>query len=250
MSRPRIGLNCDVTSTDPGAEALKLGWLYVEAVLRAGGAPAPLPPVLDEKLGADEELLADALRFIDGLVLIGGRDYDPALYGQPRASATRVVAERRGAYDVALARGALAAGVPTLGVCGGAQLINIALGGTLIQHIPDEVGDRVAHQAEGAVETFHEVEAAGDSRLAAIVGAARVEVNSSHHQAIERVGEGLRVVARAPDGVVEAVEGTGSGFVLGVQWHPERLPNRAEHQALFRALIAAAGRRSAESRPR
>jgi putative glutamine amidotransferase len=236
MSRPRIGLNCDVAA-DSGGEALKLGWPYVEAVLRAGGAPVLLPPV------ADEELLADALRVIDGLVLAGGRDYDPALYGQVRHPATRLVEERRGSFDIALARNALASGVPTLGVCGGTQLINIALGGSLLQHIPEQIGAEVAHTTVGDVKAFHLVEAADDSRLAGIVGAQRLEVNSTHHQAIDRVGRGLRVVARAPDGVVEGVEGTGDAFVLGLQWHPERMLDRPEQVALFRALVAAAQHR-------
>lgn len=233
MSRPRIGLNCDV-ATRGGKERVTVPSVYTHAVARAGGLPVLLPPVAGE--GAVEGLLAIA----DGLVLIGGADYAPELYGREAHPKTKLVARRRMAFDVALARAAAASGVPTLGVCGGAQLLNVALGGTLIQHIPDEVAGALVHTRSGDDERFHPVEVEAGSRLAAVVGEGALEVNTSHHQAIEAPAPGLRVVARAPDGVIEAVEGAEGAFLLGVQWHPERLAGRPEHLALFGALVTAA----------
>jgi putative glutamine amidotransferase len=235
MSRPRIGVNCDVGTDSQKREVLKLLWPYADAVLRAGGLPLILAPQ------AEEAVAEASLDAVDGLLLTGGRDYAPSVYGQEPHEATRCVAARRGEWDLLLARRALERGVPVLGVCGGAQLINIALGGTLVQHVPDVFGDGVCHSPQAGARAFHMVEAEAGSRLAGIVGATRFEVNSSHHQAADRVGAGLRLAARAPDGVPEALEAMGEGFVLAVQWHPERLLDRPEHLALFRALVDAAG---------
>lgn len=237
MSKPRIGLNCDLAPVG-GTEAAKVNWNYVACVIAAGGLPILLAPVD----AADVAALLDAL---DGLVLTGGRDYDPAAYGQARHPATQLIDPRRHEFDLALARTALARGMPVLGICAGAQLLNIALGGTLVQHIPDAFGAAVNHQWGGGEEPFHDIEVAPGSRLAAIVGNGRLSVNSSHHQAVDAVGRGLHIVARAPDGVPEAIEGQGEedGFTLGVQWHPERMPARPDQMALFRALAAAAQRK-------
>ena len=226
MRRPRIGLNCDLK-----ADVAQLNLAYAEAVLRGGGLPLGLVPL-------GEGLIEEALSSLDGLLLTGGRDYDPALYGQPQHDETQVLDPRRVAFDMALARSAIARGVPTLGVCGGAQLLNIAAGGTLLQHVPDRAGAAIAHRGP----VLHEAAVAPGSRLAAILGAGAIEVNSSHHQAVDEPGRGLRIVAHAPDGIVEAVEGTGEAFLLGVQWHPERLLERERHVALFRALVEAARR--------
>lgn len=232
MSRPRIGLNCDLATT-AGTEVAKVNWNYVASVADAGGLPVLFAPV-------DEDGVAALVDVVDGLVLTGGRDYDPASYGEPRHPATQLLDPRRTAFDLALARAARARGLPILGICGGAQLINIACGGTLLQHIPDAFGTAINHQWGDGDEPFHDVEVVPDSRLAGIVGGGRLRVNSSHHQAVGRVGQGLRVVARAPDGTVEAIEGTGEPFLLGVQWHPERMRTRPDQMALFRALVEAA----------
>ncbi|HPD14049.1 MAG TPA: gamma-glutamyl-gamma-aminobutyrate hydrolase family protein [Planctomycetota bacterium] len=234
MTHPRIGLNCDISAAH-GTEVAKVNWAYVSGVVAAGGVPVLLAPV-------DEMRIASMLDVLDGLVLTGGRDYDPAGYGRPRDEKCVLLDPRRDRFDRRLVLAALARGIPTLGICGGAQLINIAKGGTLYQHIPDRFGAAIRHEWSGGEEPFHEVEVEEGSRLASIVGAGRLEVNSSHHQAVELVGEGLRVVARSADGVVEAIEGVGEPFLLGVQWHPERLPHRPVHQALFRTLVEVARR--------
>lgn len=234
MSRPRIGVNCDVCLRESGEEALRLNWPYAEGILRAGGLPMPLSPV------DDPALLAEQLDALDGLLLTGGSDYDPALYGQQPHEATTLLRPRRSRYDIELARAALARGLPTLGICGGAQLINIALGGTLLQDIPSQRPDAMRHTRSPDGETFHDVHLAPDTRLAAIVGSGELEANSSHHQAIDEVAPGLRVVARAADGIIEAAEGTEGAFLLAVQWHPERLLERPRHLALFQALVGAA----------
>ncbi len=238
MSQPRIGLNCDLT-TASGTEIAKVNWNYIASVLDAGGLPLLLVPV-------EESCIGSLLDGLDGLVLTGGRDYDPAAYGEPRHPATQLLDPRRTAFDLALARAALVRRLPILGICGGAQLLNIALGGTLVQHVPDAFGSAINHTWGGGDEPFHDVEVAADSRLAGILrpwlrtGGGRLRVNSSHHQAVGRLGEGLHIVAHAPDGVPEAIEGAGDAFLLGVQWHPERLRTRPDQMALFRALIAAA----------
>ncbi len=233
MTPPRIGLNCDIALV-AGIEIAKVNWNYVGSVLDAGGLPILLPPV--------EESVPEVLKTVEGLVLTGGRDYDPAAYGEARRAETQLLDPRRTAGDLALARAALARGMPVLGICGGAQLINIALGGTLVQHVPDTVGTAVTHGWADGPEPFHDVEVVEDSVLAGVLGSRRLRVNSSHHQAVAKLGEGLRVVARATDGIVEAVEGAGPGFVLGVQWHPERMRARPDQAALFRALIDACAR--------
>lgn len=234
MTRPRIGVNCDVVNDGAPDEKLCLNWSYADAVLRAGGRPVLLAPV------DDQGLVAEQLDGLDGLLLTGGRDYDPAFYGQEPHPKTRLLPPRRVAYDLALATAALGRGMPTLGVCGGAQLVNIALGGTLIQHIPSQVPGAVRHARAPGGRTLHTVNVEADSRLAGIVGPGELETNSSHHQAIDEAAAGLRIVARASDGVVEAAEGTGEPFLLAVQWHPERLLERPRHAALFRALVDAA----------
>ncbi|NQT54426.1 gamma-glutamyl-gamma-aminobutyrate hydrolase family protein [bacterium] len=233
MSRPRIGVNCDVIVRDSGEDALRLNWPYAEGVVRAGGLPVPLAPV------QDEALLSQQLDAIDGLLLTGGDDYDPALYGQEKHQATRLLHPLRSHYDLPLARAALERRLPILAICGGMQLVNIALGGTLAQHIPDHVPGALMHAQSPDGPTLHSVTVEPGSRLAAIVGEGRLETNSSHHQAVDSVAPAVRVVARADDGIVEALEGTGDAFLVAVQWHPERLLERPPHLALFQALVAA-----------
>jgi putative glutamine amidotransferase len=188
--------------------------------------PVVLPPVGLEHVAA----LLD--RF-DGIVLSGGPDLDPAGYGdRTRHPELGPTAPTLDAFELALARAALERGTPLVAVCRGAQALNVACGGTLYQHVP---GHR---QSQIASAPSHAIQISARSRLAAILGSRTVEVNSFHHQAVKRIGAGLRVVARADDGTVEAIEGP--GFVVGVQWHAETM---AAHLPLFEALVQAASQK-------
>jgi gamma-glutamyl-gamma-aminobutyrate hydrolase PuuD len=229
---PVIGLNCDIRRLIRSGDAAAIGLPYVRAVALAGGVPLVLPPQ------TDRAALGAALARLDGLVLIGGLDLPPRWYGQKRHPRTRLADLRRLAGDRLLIDLALAGGRPLLTICLGTQLLNVALGGDLIQDIPSQVPGALRHAPR---ETLHPVRVAPGTRLAGILGREELEVNSSHHQAIGRLGAGLRAVAWAHDGIIEAVEGRDDRFLLGLQWHPERLADRPEHLALFRALVQAAG---------
>jgi len=193
---------------------------YLDAVRRAGGMPVALAP--EELSAADVEALCAR---IDALLLIGGADLDPASYGAAPTARTELITPLRDAFELALARAALADDLPVLGICRGLQILNAASGGSLHHHLLDE--DFAEHRplpgslGEG---TYHLVEVEPESLLAAVAEPGPMTVNSHHHQGVDRVGEGGRVVARSlPDGAVEAVEWPASRFALGVQWHPEAM---------------------------
>ncbi len=210
---------------------------YVEAVRRAGGLPWLVPP--------GEERWRELLARVDGLVFTGGGDLDPALYGGKPHAAIYGVDRVRDESEIALARAAVEGKKPALAICRGCQVVNVALGGTLIEHLPDEMGEsanHVAHRGEGpGTQAFHPVAIQGGSRLAGIVGRLEREPSSSHHQAIRRVASGLEVVARAPDGTIEGVEMCDHPFLVAVQWHPEdTAADDASQQRLFDALVGAA----------
>lgn len=226
-ARPRIGVSTYVDRAVWGAwdrPAALVPYSYVEAVARAGGVPVLLPPLpLAEDGGASAQELAAQARAavggVEGLLLAGGADVDPSLYGRPVGSRTTVVHPGRDAWEIHLLEAAMPIGIPVLGVCRGAQVLNIAAGGSLVQHLPDVVGHdghRPATGVTGAVDVTVEV----GSQLHEVLGGSAV-VPCYHHQSIDEVGTDLRAVAWAADGTVEAVEGAGPGFVLGVQWHPE-----------------------------
>ncbi len=202
----------------------------------AGGTPVVLTAV---------EYVEALVERLDGLVLSGGGDVEPRHYGAELHPQTSWLDERRDAFELALVRAARAHGVPLLGVCRGMQVMNVALGGTLVQHLPDMT--ELAHYVPDRWDaSAHEVEIAPDSRLRSLLGAEPIEVNSVHHQAIERLAPGLRAVAWAPDRVIEAIE-TDSEPVLGVQWHPEWAhgDDRVRQLALFEDLVGSASRRRA-----
>jgi len=232
---PVIGVTLD--SEEPGGYS-RLPWYalrrnYSEAVAQAGGVPILLPH--------EPQLAGAYLDLIDALVVTGGAfDVDPALFGAAQRHPTVTLKARRTAFELAMITGALARDLPLLGICGGQQLLNVALGGTLIQHIPDEVADPLAHEQPNPTgEPSHDVEVVAGTRLAAIVGAARIAVNSSHHQAVKAVAPGCVADAIAPDGVVEGIEDPARRFCIGVQWHPEYAFGAADRR-IFQALIEAA----------
>jgi putative glutamine amidotransferase len=208
---------------------------YARSVERAGAIPVVLPSLGPEHAGA-------VLDRVDGLVLSGGIDVDPALYGRPPHPKLGRVDRRRDDFELALTREALARDLPLLAICRGIQVLNVATGGTLVQDIPSEWKGAVTHDAPGRrTRRSHVVEVVGASRLGEVLGEGAVSVNSFHHQAIDELGAGLVVSARCPkDGLVEGVEMPGRAFVLGVQWHPESFWNeRASFHALFDAHVAA-----------
>jgi putative glutamine amidotransferase len=211
-----------------------LGVVYARAVEQAGGVPVVLPPLADH----DVTPLVDQLA---GICVSGGPDIDPAAYGADRHPKLGPVEPELDAFEFAVVRRADALGLPVLGLCRGCQVLNVARGGTLHQHVPDVCDGSVAHRqtASGRV-TSHDVRIEPGSRLAAIVGPEDLPVNAFHHQAVDRPGRGLRTVAWAPDGIVEGIEADGDALYLGVQWHAETLVHLERHARLFEALVDAA----------
>jgi putative glutamine amidotransferase len=177
---------------------------------------------------------------IDGLVVTGGNfDVSPALYGEVVVSKTVTLKDARTAFEYGMVQGALARNMPILGICGGQQLLNVVLGGTLIQHIPDVVQSDIQHeQPNPRHEMGHGVQIVSDTQLADIVGRTEIEVNSAHHQAVEKVAAGVRVNAVASDGVIEGIEYPAHPFCIGVQWHPEFFVTSADNN-IIGAFVAA-----------
>ena len=206
---------------------------YSEAVVLAGGLPI-MTAALDPDLAPLYASMAD------GLLLTGGGDVDPAEFAQGPSRDLGAVDPVRDAFEIALYRAYRQAGKPILGICRGVQLINVAEGGSLIQHLPAVDGSWQHDQRDLRGTPFHHVDLAPDSRLADAFGSSRIRTNSFHHQAVDRVGAGLKVVARAGDGTIEALEGDGDPFLVGVQWHPEMaFKAHPEHHAPFRAFLDA-----------
>jgi putative glutamine amidotransferase len=242
--RPVIG----VTAYDEEAEwrkwkarAALLPYAYVNAVRRGGGRPVLLPP------DGDQDEASETVAGLDGLVVSGGPDVDPARYGQVRDPRTQPSVPVRDAWDLAVTGAALTQGVPLLAICRGMQVLNVCRGGTLHQHVPDLVGHK-RHEGGQGYYGRHKVRVSPDSMLAGIVPEEDFfDVPTHHHQAVDLLGDGLRAVAWEEDGLVEAVEagptelGGLSGFVLGVQWHPEQ----GDDMRLFGALVRAAAERAA-----
>lgn len=233
-SRPVIGITLD--SEEPGGYSTfpwyALRQNYCSAVTVAGGLPVALPH--------EPDLAGAYLERIHGLVVTGGAlDVDPALFGAATRHATVKVKARRTEFELALIRGALERDLPILGICAGQQLLNVALGGSLIQHIPDEVPGGLAHeQPNPRDEPGHDAEIVAGTLLARITGARRIAVNSAHHQAVKAVAPGCVANAFAADGVVEGIEDPRRRFCIGVQWHPEFTISPAD-AALYAAFIEA-----------
>jgi putative glutamine amidotransferase len=233
-SRPLIGLTTYLQQAQTGVwdvHASFLPAIYLEGVNLAGGTVVLLPP-------QQEDAAERVLDGLDGVIITGGPDLDPAAYGQPRHPRTDepVPASRaRDAWEYALVRGAIRRGIPVLGICRGAQVMNVVLGGTLHQHLPDVLGHPY-HQQGNAVFSTSSVRTVAGTRLAALIGETS-DAQCYHHQAIDRLGDGLIVSAQDAEGVIEGIEIPGQNFVLGVQWHPEE---RLDDLRLFSAVVAAA----------
>ncbi len=238
MARPIIGLTLDA---EPAGGWSAFPWYalrsnYLDAIADAGGVPVAL--------GHLPDLADDMLDAIDALVVTGGAfDVDPAIYGDDARHPTVATKAGRTAAELALVRGAIERGLPLLGICGGMQLLAVALGGTLIQHIPEAEPASLAHeQANPRDEPGHDIDILAGSALHAITGRASMPVNSAHHQAVRTPGRAI-VSARAPDGIIEAIEteamAAGRTFCLGVQWHPEFLIDDGDRR-IFASLAEAA----------
>ena len=243
-SRPLIGVSTSevrlaeqvhpTPQGEPPRHEMALGLTYLQAIEAAGGLPVVMPPL---DLGAVEPLL-DRL---SGICLSGGPDLDPAAYHQHRHPQLGPVEPDLDRFELELARRADARGLPILAVCRGAQALNVARGGTLHQHLPDRPGVTLDHrQAKPGNVVTHGVSIAVGSDLARTMKRPRARVNSFHHQAVNRLGAGLRAVAWSSDGVIEGIEAPARDFLLGVQWHAECLIDRREQAALFAGLVAAA----------
>lgn len=239
--KPVIGITPDYNAGDktrPGGRepTYFLRARYVRAIEDAGGLPLILP-IMDDKSAIRQ--LADQL---DGLLLTGsGPDLDPKLYGEKKQHRFKIMSEERAGFESLLAREAIDRELPTLGICGGMQLLNVAAGGSLYQDVKAQIKTKIAHQQkEAATELSHWVTVAEGTRLREIVKAPRLRVNSSHHQSVKKVAAGFVVNAKSEDGVIEGLELSGHKFLLAVQWHPEFLytTDKVSRQ-LFERLLAA-----------
>jgi putative glutamine amidotransferase len=233
--QPVIAINMNDESDPNGRGGYSVGQNYVEAVRQAGGLAVLLPPAPDA---------AAAIRYaelFDGFIFIGGGDISPARYGKRPHPLESPLSALRENSDFALIEAVIAARKPFVAICLGCQEVNVALGGTLIQDIASETSTTIRHSMhQPGVRPLHRVAVENGSRLHNLLGTTEVETNSSHHQAIETPGRGLRVVARTSDGIIEACELEGYPFGLCIQWHPEAMIADPCQLAIFRGLIEAA----------
>jgi gamma-glutamyl-gamma-aminobutyrate hydrolase PuuD len=237
--KPSIGINLDIDAGPPSKAAA--GTSYFEAVTKAGGIPFFLPPLPD----AD---LKECLSRLDGVVLIGGRDYSPASYGEEAHPNVILMHPHREDFDFRLLKAALEIDLPVLAICAGQQLLNICLGGNLIQDLKSVYPETGAHHHNREVKGLkHVVKIEPNSMLAEFYEELCISVPTSHRQAVKDLGKGLVITAYAEDGVVEAVELPGRRFIVGVQWHPER--DYAGNEGLFKAFIKASGMHQNNKQP-
>lgn len=240
MARPRIGV------TSWHHKDLDETWEYVRdnytrSVYRAGGLPLILPMP-----SADPGVLDEYLAGVDGLLFTGGEDVNPKYFGESKRPVCEKPDEDRDSFELGLAARALERGIPTFGICRGIQLLNVACGGSLYQDLSECPGAVPAHRTsrEERSHLRHGIRILADTRLREIVGSEEVKVTSTHHQIINRLGNGLRVSAVADDGIIEGIEKPDHPFFLAVQWHPERMADHHPDQlALFQALTRAASQR-------
>ncbi len=231
---PVVGLTTYLEQAKQGVWDVRASFLpqqYFDAVTASGGAAVLLPPQPRPDAAAEA-----VLGGLDGLILTGGLDVQPELYGADRDPRTDPARPDRDAWELALLRGARERGIPVFGICRGLQLINVAFGGTLHQHLPEVLGTE-RYRLGGGVFAPNTVSVDPGTRLAGLVGEGDLVVHSYHHQGVDRVGEGLVVTATSDDGLVQAFELPGEDYLVAVQWHPEE---NAEDRRLFLGLVAAA----------
>jgi len=238
--RPIIGIPMGQGTNPRGAKLYVVHQLYLNAIYRAGGIPCPVP------LHLDEEWYGEIFERLDGLLLAGGEDIDPRFYGDDPKEVMEKTDPHRDQMELLLAHWAVAEQMPILGICRGHQLLNVALGGSLYQDIEAEMGVGEVHDMRGKGEGFrqkrpHSVTLAPESKIARELGAV-LWVNSLHHQAVARPGDGLKVVGASPQGVIEATELEGHPFAVTVQWHPEMLADDELMLRLFQLFVDEAGR--------
>jgi putative glutamine amidotransferase len=218
---------------DGDTSRVRLTAAYVTALESAGLIPLIVPPLSSDRAAA-------VLDSVSGLVLTGGEDVDPARYGERRHEKVRSVNAARDATEASLVVEAKARGIPVLAICRGIQILNVALGGTLVQDISSQCETDIAHDENGPRDSrSHEIIVEPGSLIASAMGAERVTVNSFHHQSVKDVADGMRVTARSPDGIIEGIESTDEDWwVLAVQWHPEEMTNSPEpwDRGLFKAF--------------
>ena len=231
-----------IPHADAGHEEMVLGYGYLRALARAGAAPVVMPPL-------DPEMVPSLLAGVAGVCLSGGPDVDPSSYGAERRPKTGPSEPAVDRFEIAVVHEAERRGMPLLAICRGAQVLNVARGGDLYQDLPEEVGMVVDHRRDetGDPVIWHEVVVEPDTLLARSLGTERLDVNSFHHQAPHRLGDGLVGVARAHDSVVEGLEDPTAPFEVGVQWHPEAITGRPEQAALLAAFVDAARRYAAST---
>ncbi len=232
MTKPIIGIGSDVLHRKGEREQAFAYTTYIESLQQAGAVAVVIPP--------QPENAQDVIENLDGILLAGGEDCDPSVYGEERHPSVEPMDPRRQNNDLTLARVARERGIPTLGICLGVQMMNVAAGGTLIQDIDSEMRSDIEHASEPSDRHRHDVLVEDGTLLAEILGEQELNVNSSHHQAIRHVGKGLRVTALAPDGIIEGLEDPSHPFYVGVQWHPEDMPAEKSASTLFGAFVDAA----------
>ena len=241
VSRPRITVTA---GSNPGtANHAWLRFDYLHAISKAHGLPSIIAPGFTNPLDEAEQLAGEILDNCDGLLLSGGTDVDPKIFGEVPHTALGRVDGPRDPFEITLAREAVRRDMPVLGICRGLQVLNVALGGTLIQDIPSDVAGALVHETgDDRLVIGHDVAIESDSRLAQLLSATRVGVNSFHHQAAKRLGEGLYVSATSPaDGIVEGIEMPERKFVVAVQWHPENFWKTSDaFDGLFSGFVEAA----------
>ena len=237
MRKPVIGIGTDIYSAAGKRDRAFAYTTYIDSLRRAGAIPVLIPP--------QPENVAELVSELDGIVLAGGFDCDPALYGETPHPTVEPMHDSRQQNDMSLAKAGRDRNIPTLGICLGLQMMNVAAGGSLVQDINSEIDTEILHESDPAARVRHDVNVEPGTKLSTILPRT-IEVNSSHHQAVKNVGSGLNVTAKAPDGIIEGLEDPKHPFYVGVQWHPEDMPGESSATAIFAAFVEAARRHAAE----